>query len=138
MKRIISIILILGITSTLSANPIITTAKKYLGVKYKYGGTTSKGIDCSGFTQNVFKKQGKKIPRTSNKQASCGVHISKKNLRVGDLVFFSDSRRSIGHVGIYIGKRKFIHASSGARKVTISRLDKKYYKQHYRGARRIR
>ena len=120
-------------------NSIIKTAKKYLGTKYRYGAsskTTSK-FDCSSFVQRVFKTHGKNLPRTSNQQASSGKHINKKNLKIGDLVFFSDSRRRIGHVGIFIGKGKFIHASSTAKKVIISNLDKKYYKRKYIGARRV-
>ena len=118
---------------------VIKTAKKYLGTKYKFGGTTKRGIDCSAFTQKVLKAHGKKIPRTANEQASSGVHVDKKNLRPGDLVFFrnTDRRRTISHVGIMISKTDFIHASSAAGKVTISKLSKKFYLRHYAGARRV-
>ncbi len=116
---------------------VIKTARGYLGVKYRYGGVTTKGIDCSAFVQKVYKKHGKHLPRTSTQQASAGKHIDKKNLKTGDLVFFGAYGRDIGHVGIYLGNNKFIHASSAAKKVTISNLDKKYYKKHYKGARRL-
>ncbi len=115
---------------------IISTAKEFLGVKYKYGGETKKGIDCSGFVQNAFKKYIK-LPRTAKEMFSEGSKVKKDNLLAGDLVFFSDSNRPIGHVGIYIGDDMFIHASSGAKKVTITNINKVYYIEHYKGARRI-
>lgn len=121
-----------------SKHKVIKTAKKYLGVRYKYGASTktTKKFDCSSFVKHVYKKNGKTLPRTSRTQAKMGKHIKKKNLKRGDLVFFGTKKR-INHVGIYIGGNKFIHASSGAKKVTISKLSKDYYKKHYRGARRV-
>lgn len=117
---------------------IIQRAKKYIGIKYKYGASvnTTKKFDCSSFTKHIYKQSGKKLPRTSRQQATVGHPIKKKNLRAGDLVFFGTKKR-IGHVGIYIGNNKFIHASSAAKKVTITSLSKKYYSQNYRGARRV-
>ena len=131
---------ILKITKSkqLKISNIIKHAKSYLGTRYRFGGTTRKGIDCSAFTKVVFKKNGKHLPRTSSQQASSGKHVAKKNLRKGDLVFFKGTyKRGISHVGIFLGNDKFIHASSGARKVTISKLSKSYYRKHYAGARRI-
>jgi cell wall-associated NlpC family hydrolase len=120
------------------ASSLIKTAKGLLGVRYRWGGTTIKGLDCSGFTQKVFGKYNKHLPRTSRMQASVGRHIDKKNLRPGDLVFFSSAKtKKIAHVGIYIGHNKFIHASSGKHKVTITNLNKSYYRRHYKGSRRI-
>ncbi len=122
---------------SLTNTNIIKTAKKYLGVRYKYGASvnTTKKFDCSSFTKHIYKTLGKKIPRTSRAQATIGKRISKKNLRVGDLVFFGG--KIIGHVGIYIGNDKFIHASSAAKRVTITSLSKTYYKSRYKGARRV-
>jgi len=121
-----------------SKKKVIVTAKKYLGTRYRFGGTTKRGIDCSGFTKSVMKKHGCNLPRTASQQASSGKHINKKNLKPGDLVFFKGTyKRGISHVGIYLGNDKFIHASSGKGKVTISRLSKAYYKNHYAGARRV-
>jgi len=117
---------------------LINTAKKFLGTRYKYGAASSKSTDCSGFTLQVFKKHGTKLPRTSRMQASVGKHVDKKNLQPGDLVFFSSKNtRNVAHVGIYIGQNKFIHASSGKHKVVITKLSKNYYRKHYKGARRV-
>ncbi len=117
---------------------IIKTAKSYLGTRYRYGGTSRKGMDCSGFTKTVMKKHGKTLPRTSRSQASSGKHIAKKDLKAGDLVFFSSKNtKNITHVGIALGNGKFIHASSSKKKVVVTSLSKKYYVRHYKGARRV-
>ncbi len=119
---------------------LINTAKKWIGTRYRFGGTTKRGVDCSAFVKNVYKKHGKNLPRTASSQASVGKHISKNNLKKGDLVFFKGTyKRGISHVGIVVDAKKmlFIHASSGAHKVTISSLNKAYYKRKYAGARRI-
>ena len=123
-----------------AAQKIVSTAKKYLGVKYVYGGTTPKGFDCSGFTQYVFKQCGYSISRTSRTQATNGTAVKKSELQVGDLVFFSSYRgqSTIGHVGIYIGGGQFIHASSGTGYcVKISSLSEPFYVDTYKSARRI-
>ena len=125
-------------TQKSKSTSLIHTAKTFLGTRYSYGARSTKATDCSGFTQQVFKKHHKNIPRTSRLQSTIGKHIPKKDLRPGDLVFFSSKNtRFVTHVGIYLGNHKFIHASSGARKVTISSLEKKYYRNHYKGARRV-
>ena len=117
---------------------LIKIARSYLGTRYRFGGTSKRGIDCSGFTQKIMKKHGKKLPRTASQQASLGKHVQKKHLKAGDLVFFKGTyKKGISHVGLYLGNNKFIHASSGAKKVTITSINKKYYQQHYAGARRI-
>ncbi len=124
--------------NTKNTKSLIRTARSYLGTRYRFGGTSKRGIDCSGFTQNVMKKHGKKLPRTASQQASVGKHIQKKHLKAGDLVFFKGTyKKGISHVGIMISKSQFIHASSGAKKVTITSINKKYYQQHYAGARRV-
>jgi cell wall-associated NlpC family hydrolase len=119
---------------------IIEYAKKLLGVRYVYGGSSPKGFDCSGFVQYVFKNFGIKLERTAAGQSKHGEEVSKKNLKRGDLVFFDTNggRNSIEHVGIYIGDGKFIHASSGrsTRKVVISDLTQGFYADTYMKARR--
>lgn len=115
---------------------LITTAQKYMGVPYVWGGETPDGFDCSGFTQYVMKENSITIPRTAADQFAAGTPVDKANLQVGDMVFFTTYKPGASHVGFYMGDGKFIHASSAAKAVTVSRLDEAYYTQHYIGARR--
>ena len=108
-----------------STSEIVAYAKKYLGYKYVYGGTTPAGFDCSGFVQYVYKHFGYSINRTARAQTKNGVSVSKGNLQQGDLIFFAASKGSttITHVGIYIGGGKFIHAANARKGVIISNVD---------------
>lgn len=119
---------------------VIDYAKKFLGVKYVYGGMSPKGFDCSGFVSYVFKNFGIKLERSSHDQAKHGVKVNKSELKMGDLVFFDTNGglNAIEHVGIYIGGGKFIHSSSGrtTRKVVISDLTEGFYAKSYMTARR--
>ena len=118
-----------------------TNAKKLLGLKYVWGATGPNKFDCSGFTQKVYRTAGIKIPRNSRAQAKVGQYIKYENLQKGDMVFFDTNRRKTGkvsHVGIYLENGKFIHASSGNKKVVITNFDKKrYYKSRFLWGRRI-
>ncbi len=109
---------------------------KYLDTPYKYGGQSKKGIDCSAFTQQVYKKSlGVELPRTAREQYKVGKKVSE--LKFGDLVYF-DTQKGVfpGHVGIYLGDSLFAHASS-VQGVTITPLNNKYFKKRFVGARRI-
>ena len=100
------------------------------GTRYKLGGLSKKGIDCSGFVQVTFKHRlDRKIPRTTELLAKEGHEIPKGLLAVGDLVFFKTSRK-VRHVGIYIEDGKFLHAST-SKGVTISSLNNVYWKKVY-------
>lgn len=116
---------------------IVANAKKYLGVPYVWGGTTTSGFDCSGYVQYVLRLSGINLPRTTTEQYKVGTYVSKNNLKPGDLVFLQNTyRQGISHVGIYIGDGNMIHASS-SKGVTISSLSSSYYVEHYYGARRV-
>lgn len=112
---------------------------KYMNTPYKFGGNSMSGIDCSAFTQTVF-RDALSIPihRSAREQFTQGEVIKERNeLKFGDLVFFNTRRRvRPGHVGIYIGDNLFAHAST-KQGVTISSLDHNYYSARYMGARRI-
>lgn len=125
-----------GNTSTIRQN-IVADAKKLLGIPYVWGGTTTKGFDCSGFVQYVLKQNGISMPRTTTEQYQIGTYVTKSDLLPGDLVFLQNTYRAgISHVGIYIGDGKMIHASS-SKGVVISDLSSSYYTQHYYGSRRV-
>ena len=119
-------------------NKIETTAKSLLGTDYQYGANGPYQYDCSSFTKYVFAKQGITIPRVSRDQAQRGQYIKARQLQKGDLVFF-DSKKSakVSHVGIYLGRGDFIHASSSQDKVTISNLSSNYYSKHFKWGRRV-
>jgi cell wall-associated NlpC family hydrolase len=105
--------------------------------KYKYGGTTKKGIDCSAFVQKTFKSRFNiKIPRTTLLQVKKGQKVSREDLKAGDLVFFKTGYNQ-RHVGIYLSKGNFMHAST-KRGVTISNLSNPYYSSHFWMAKRIK
>lgn len=125
-----------GTSANSTAERIIATAKKYIGVPYLWGGTTPSGFDCSGFLQYVFRQNGINLLRTSKQQYTMGFGVSKANLQKGDLVFFQTGSNGISHVGMYIGNGQFIHASS-SNGVTISSLSNSYWVRTYYGARRV-
>ena len=114
---------------------IVDYAAKYLGVPYVYGGSTPKGFNCSGLVKYVYNHFDISVARTSAKQYSTSVtKISKDELQLGDLVFFSgDTPGRVGHVGIYVGNGQFIHAPRPGKNVCYERLNNSYYVEHYIG-----
>ena len=117
---------------------IVDAAYKYLGVPYVWGGTSTSGMDCSGFTQKVFARLDIQIPRTAAEQARFGTYVPKDELRPGDLLFFRTYASYISHVGIYIGDGRFIQENYGAGKVTINRLSDEYFERTYAFAKAVR
>ncbi len=116
---------------------VLLEVVSFLGVPYRYGGTSMEGIDCSGFSSRVYADATKQaIPRSTVEQFRVGKEIDKDDLQFGDLVFFNTTGRRPSHVGIYIEDDLFAHASvlSG---VTISSLESTYYRKRYVGARRM-
>ncbi len=114
----------------------VSYAKQYVGVPYKWGASSGKAFDCSGFTVYIMKKFNVNLERTASSQFSNGTKVDRDDLQAGDLVFFTTYKKGPSHVGMYIGDNKFIHASSGVDQVTITDLDTNYYKKRYLGARR--
>ena len=114
---------------------IISFAQKKLGSPYVWGATGPNSFDCSGFVGFVFKSAANlTLPRVSSAQATFKPKISSMNMKKGDLVFFNTTGKGISHVGIYMGNRPFIHASSGSRRVTVSSLDSDFYSRTFRWA----
>jgi len=112
---------------------IIQTAKKYLGNKYQYGGTNSKGFDCSGFVMHVYSKNGIQLPRMSKNQYKRAKKIKRTDLKIADLVFFITYGSQVSHVGIFIGENSFIHSPSTDKKIRIDKLDNSYWKPRIAG-----
>ncbi len=131
------------VTHSYSEHNAKQTLKKILahygqweGVRYKLGGNSHKGIDCSAYMQRVFKDEfAISLPRSTGAQMKLGSRITKNDLHTGDLIFFKTSRHD-RHVGVYIGEGQFVHASTRIG-VTVSRLDNEYWRTHYELARRI-
>ncbi|MGJ8592045.1 MAG: C40 family peptidase [Aquaticitalea sp.] len=115
------------------ADKIIHDAVKYEGVRYKYGGTTKSGMDCSGLVTTAFASQDISLPRSSSQMAVTGDWIDLKEVEKGDLLFFATSRnsRTVNHVGIvtFVGNDRvnFIHASTSAGVITSSLAEKYWY-----------
>jgi cell wall-associated NlpC family hydrolase len=118
------------------AESIIATAKRYIGVPYRFGGVDPKGFDCSGYVQFVFNQHERKLPRSADVQYKAGKFVLRSQLQPGDLVFFTTYEAGPSHNGIYMGTGQFIHASS-SRGVMISKLDDTYWKPRYLGSRRV-
>ncbi|KRO89079.1 MAG: hypothetical protein ABR90_06630 [Cryomorphaceae bacterium BACL29 MAG-121220-bin8] len=101
---------------------ILESATKFLNSPYLWGGKTSLGVDCSGFTQIVYKINNINISRDASQQASQGRLITEKEIKPGDLAFFGESNKKITHVGIMLNKEKIIHAFG---KVRIDKINSK-------------
>ena len=107
-----------------------TIAREQLGVNYRYGGRNpATGFDCSGLVYYSYAQAGITVPRTSRDQFRAAHKISLADAQPGDVVFFQDQEK-LSHVGIYLGQRRFIHAPSSGRTVSVSSIDSPYYQEH--------
>ena len=129
-------------TSSTKASAIIKTAMAYKGTRYKFGGTTRKGMDCSGLTYIAFGENKVKLPRVSYQQATKGKRVKLSAVKKGDLLFFqtNKNRKRINHVGLVVSHKsgviKFIHATT-SKGVLISSLGERYWKNAFTEARRV-
>jgi cell wall-associated NlpC family hydrolase len=130
-------------TASSPAAVVLPTADRYVGVRYKWGGTSPRtGFDCSGYTQFVFARHGVKIPRTSRAQVAAGarVPVSLDALRPGDLVMFAERGRPISHVAIYAGNRRIIHSTrsgGGVRYDDLRSRRGEWFRTHIVAVRRV-
>jgi cell wall-associated NlpC family hydrolase len=111
-------------------NLFVRVVKTFLGVPYRLGGSTLRGIDCSAFVKKIYEIFSIELPRTTREQFLVGKKVEKESLEEGDLVFFK-RQGNRAHVGIYIGANQFIHASSYNREVKIDHLDTPYYNNRF-------
>lgn len=132
--------ILLGVDINLEDNhKLYLESAKWIGVPYRSGGDSKRGTDCSGFVSQVYRKVYRKhVPRNTEDLKKASSKIAKRNLREGDLVFFtsSRSRKKVAHVGIYLKNGKFVHAST-SKGVIVSRLSERYYTQHWISGGRI-
>lgn len=119
------------------AQQVVAYAKTLLGIKYVWGGYSTNGFDCSGFTKYVFAHFGISVPRSSSEYWSFGTKIDRSDIKAGDILLFDTDggTADVSHVGIYLGDGTFIHASSSKGKVVIQNLGT--YRGKYMGARRV-
>jgi hypothetical protein len=123
----------------LNIEEIITLSNRFVGLPYSWGGTSSFGFDCSGFTQMLCRRRGIVIPRDASLQAKWAgaAPVDRNDLEAGDLLFFGESR--ISHTGMYIGGGKFINATTHDRPVVqISDLADAYWTERFIAARRLK
>lgn len=113
-------------------------AQKFIGTRYRYGGNhPSRGFDCSGLVQYSYKLAGLRVPRNTRYQFRNTHRVARNHLRRGDLLFFNQEGKRNSHVGIYIGKGRFVHAPSTGKRVKISTLKNRYWSRHLASARRF-
>ena len=131
---------VVSTSSASAARRVVPTAEQYIGVPYRYGGTSPRsGFDCSGFVQYVYGLNGVDLPRTSRQMAGSGVAVSTRALAVGDLLLFQQGGR-ISHVAIYAGNGRFIHSSSSGNGVRYDDFDSRrgrWFADHLVTARRV-
>lgn len=124
------------------SDAIVKYAKTFNGTKYKFGGTTKKGMDCSGLVYISYQKEGITMPRVSRDMASKGKKVSLSKTNKGDLLFFktNKNKNTINHVGLVVENKKgeifFIHATSSLG-VIVSSLEERYWKNVFVEVRRV-
>lgn len=127
----------LGLKSNSAGSQLAQAALNYVGVRYRYGGTTPTGFDCSGLVYYAANKYlGLQLPRISASMASVGESVNRDNLQPGDLVFFNTRGARNSHVGIYLGNNEFLHAPRTGANVRVEKMSN-YWNKRYNGARRL-
>jgi murein DD-endopeptidase / murein LD-carboxypeptidase len=119
-----------------SLDHLFSSIDELLGTRYRFGGASPEGFDCSGLVLYLYKENFRMIlPRTASELAALGSVVPKNSLLPGDLVFFSSEGRNIDHVGIFVGHESFAHAANSG--VKVSHLYQRYYDRHYAFAARL-
>ncbi len=116
---------------------LVKVAMGFLGAPYRLGGSSVTGIDCSAFVKKIYQVFNITLPRTAYEQSHVGLRVARGELLEGDLLFFN-TRRKLGHVGIYIGNNEFVHASSRKRGVRIDNLNTPYFDRRFVRAVRLK
>jgi len=106
------------------------TAVRQIGTPYRYGGADDNGFDCSGLIYYSYRQAGRSVPRTTSTMWKGLQPVSKRDLRVGDVLFFEISGK-VSHVGLYLGDRRFVHAPQTGKQVTVAALDTPFYRDAF-------
>lgn len=113
-------------------------AQKFIGTRYRYGGNRpDKGFDCSGLVQYSYSLAGLQVPRSTERQMQATRYVPTNRLKPGDLLFFHQQGKRFSHVGLYIGRGRFVHAPSTGKSVKISTLSNSYWRKHLASTRRF-
>lgn len=115
---------------------VVFTAMQMVGVPYLWGGSTPAGFDCSGLVQYAYSNAGLQLPRTAAAQLAAATPLTLEDAVAGDLLFFSDRKRT-SHVAIYLGQGRFVHAPNGGSRVSLDDFSTPYWRTHFTGAGRI-
>lgn len=121
--------------SSATANKVVATVKKQIGVRYRYGGNTPKGFDCSGLIWWGYRQHGVDVPRVAKDQAATGRSISLAAARPGDILIFEIS--SGLHTGLYAGGGTFVHAPSSGKRVRQDSVQNSYWRPRLKAVRRV-
>jgi len=124
-------------TSSALGPRAVDLATAQLGKPYQWGAAGPDKFDCSGLVQYVYSNLGVPLPRVSGQQAAAGKHVDRQDLQPGDLVFFRLSGGRIDHVGIYVGKGRFIHAPRKHSPVRLDSLNDSWWRGRFKGGRRV-
>ena len=116
---------------------VLEAAETRIGAPYRYGGSGPDAFDCSGLVAYAHRQAGIAVPRTAAEQFSKATPVKRRELRPGDLVFFRLSGRDVGHVGIYVGDDRFVHAPQSGGHVRLASLEDEWYRQRFIGAGRF-
>lgn len=116
---------------------VLEAAETRIGAPYRFGGSGPDAFDCSGLVAYAHRQVGIAVPRTAAEQFSQATPVERRELRPGDLVFFRLSGRDVGHVGIYAGDDRFVHAPQSGGNVRLASLEDEWYRQRFVGAGRF-
>ena len=130
-----------GKETPLEIGPMLALARRFMGITYTWGGTSSFGFDCSGFVQMLFRQIGVLLPRDA--QAQCDwpgfIAVTLEALQAGDVLFFGESPQDVTHVGVYVGDRSFIHDTThGTPGIQISSMEDQPWSERLIAQRRLR
>jgi cell wall-associated NlpC family hydrolase len=122
-----------------SIKAMLSDALELVGIRYRRGGSSPEsGFDCSGFVSHVFQEGlGLYLPHSAQEMSKAGSPVAREDLKPGDLVFFATVRKTISHVGIYLGDNLFVHAPRPGAKVRVDSMVSQYWLNHFHGARRL-